>query len=47
MRIFLVNICFSFSDDGFWLSEGDAVPVNGMQAKNRLLQTYDETVTIR
>jgi len=31
----------------FWLSEGDALQVNGMEAKNQLLQPYDEIVTIR
>jgi hypothetical protein len=44
--IFLVSICFSFSD-GFFGCLGDSLPVNALEAKDRLLQLDDEKVTIQ
>jgi len=41
-----MSICFSFGNGGFGFL-GDALPVNAMEAKSRLLQSYDEIVTIR
>jgi hypothetical protein len=41
-----VSICFSFDDDGFGFLRGLAIS-NEMETKNRLLQAYDEIVTIR
>jgi len=42
-----MSIYFSFGDDGFGFSEGTLFSVNEIEAKSRLLQSYDELVTIR